>query len=221
MFGAGLLTLWLCLDWPVGALGAGYLLSVHSGQYVVLSYVAIPLLLLGIPAENLPIRGGAGGWLLRRLTHAGLGLGIYAAAMGVTHLPAVVDPLMRTQAGSFGIDLVWIVGALSLWWPVVAPPGYVRMSPPVRIGYLFLATIPPTIPAAFMVFADYPLYAVYELAPRVGGISAAADQQVAGVLMKAAADPLLWIAMAIVFFTWQRTDPDGDDAPPASQETFS
>ena len=57
-----------------------------------------------------------------------------------------------------------------------------------------------------MVFSDYPLYATYELAPRVAGIAAGSDQQTAGLIMKAGADPLLWIAMAIVFFRWQRAE---------------
>ena len=57
LFGLGVLTLWLALDWPIGALGAGYLLFVHQLQYVLLVMVAPPLLLLGTPV-----------WLLTWLT---------------------------------------------------------------------------------------------------------------------------------------------------------
>jgi putative membrane protein len=144
---------------------------------------------------------------LATLARPGAGLVGYTAIMAVTHVPRVTDSLMATQLGSRVIDLAWIVGAFLLWWPVLAPPGYVRMSPPLRIGYLFVASIPPTIPAAFMVFADYPLYALYELAPRAG-LSAGTDQQAAGLIMKAGADPLIWVAMAIVFFRWQRAEAD-------------
>ncbi len=206
-FGFGVLALWLSLDWPVGAMGAGYLLSIHTTQYVVISLVAMPFLLAGIPADMLPVpRTTSGARLLRRMTHPAAGLLVFSAVMGATHVPAISDGLMATQAGSFLIDLLWLAGAFALWWPVQAPAGYVRMSPPLRVGYLFAATIPPTIPAAFMVFADYPLYAVYELAPRVGGIAAGADQQAAGLIMKAGGDPLLWLAMAVVFFRWQRAE---------------
>ena len=147
----------------------------------------------------------------------------YTGIMAVTHIPAVSDALMATQVGSLVVDLAWITGALALWWPVLAPEGVVRISPPLRVGYIFLATIPPTIPAAFMVFADYPLYATYELAPRVAGIAAGSDQQSAGLIMKAGADPLLWIAMAIVFFRWQRAEDAAERKPrPLSpQETAS
>jgi len=206
-FAAGLLVLWASLDWPLGALGAGYLLSAHTVQYVLITLVAVPLLLLGVPESAWPEpAGGALGRFLQRVAHPAAGLLGYIGTMGLTHVPPVSDEMMASQAGSFGVDLLWLVGGFALWWPLLAPPALVRMSPPVRIGYLFAATIPPTVPAAFMVFADYPLYGLYELAPRVHDIPAAADQQTAGVLMKAAMDPILWIAMGVVFFRWSRVE---------------
>jgi len=217
-FGAGIVLLWACLDWPLGALGAGYLLSIHTTQYVLITCVAIPLLVVGIPPA---LR--ARGRLSRFMAGPAPGLLAYTGIMAATHVPSVSDALMATQLGSLLVDLLWIAGALALWWPVLAPEGVVRISPPLRVGYLFLATIPPTIPAAFMVFADYPLYATYELAPRVAGIAAGSDQQTAGLIMKAGADPLLWIAMAIVFFRWQRAEDAAErQARPLSpQETAS
>ena len=207
-FSLGLLMLWLVLDWPVGALGAGYLLSVHTAQYVVITLIAMPLMLAGSPAGCYPPPGtGRSSAVLASLARPGVGLVGYTAIMAVTHVPRVTDFLMATQLGSLVIDLAWIAGAFLLWWPVQAPAAYVRMSPPLRIGYLFLASIPQTIPAAFMVFADYPLYGLYELAPRAG-LSAGTDQQAAGLIMKAGADPLIWLAMAIVFFRWQRAETD-------------
>lgn len=217
-FGLGLVLLWAMLDWPVGALGAGYLLSIHTVQYVVITLVATPLLLLGIPPTGWPARPGSpAARLLHGLAHPILGLGLYAAAMAVTHVPVVTDTLMQTQLGSLAIDLVWLLGAFALWWPVVAPPRFARMPAAVKIGYLFAATIPPTIPAGFMVFAQYPIYGLYELAPRVHDIAAGSDQKTAGVIMKGASDPLLWIAMAFAFFHWQRVEaaaePDSSTTP--------
>ena len=200
-FVVGMALLWASLDWPIGALGAGYLLSVHTTQYVIITCVLVPLLLTGIPPELRPR-----GRFARFMAGPAPGLLGYTAVMAVTHIPSVSDTLMASQFGSLVVDLAWIGGAVALWWPVLAPEGVARISPPLRVGYLFLATIPPTIPAAFMVFADYPLYATYELAPRVAGIAAGSDQQTAGLIMKAGADPLFWIAMAIVFFRWQRAE---------------
>ena len=38
------------------------------------------------------------------------------------------------------------------------------------------------------------------------------DQQAAGLIMKAVADPIIWLAMAIVFFRWQRVEEAADRA---------
>src|SRR5262245_49796159 len=35
-FVAGLFSIWLALDWPIGALGAGYLSSFHTVTYILL-----------------------------------------------------------------------------------------------------------------------------------------------------------------------------------------
>lgn len=212
-FGLGLLVLWAMFDWPVGTLGTGYLLSIHTSQYVLLTLVAMPLLLLGQPAASWS-RPDAGvrGAVLRRLAHPVLGLGLYTLVMLVTHIPALTDLLRQSQLTSFAVDMFWLFGAFALWWPVLAPEGHVRMSPPLQIGYLFLATIPAMIPSGFMVFAQYPLYALYELAPRVNEISAGTDQKTAGVIMKGASDPLIWIAMIIIFARW-RMQADALDRP--------
>jgi putative membrane protein len=207
----GLLFLWGMFDWPVGTLGTGYLLSVHTTQYVVLTLIATPLMLAGVPPAAWPAPGSSrASPVLRWLASPVLGLGLYTVAMVVTHVPAITDGMRQSQLGSFAIDMIWLGGGFGLWWPVLAPAGYVRMSPPLRIGYLFLATIPPMIPAGFMVFAQYPLYSLYELAPRVAEISAGSDQKTAGVIMKGASDPLIWIAMIVIFARWRQQEGDAD-----------
>jgi cytochrome c oxidase assembly factor CtaG len=212
--GAGVLALWLALDWPVGALGAGYLLAVHTAQYLLLDFVAAPLLLLGVPPEawrRLAKRPGPDA-VLRRAAHPLVGLLVYNLIVIVSHLPGVVDGLMRLQLGSFVVDLAWLTGGLALWWPVLAPAGISRVSPPAKLGYLFASTLLPTVPAAFLTFADYPIYSLYELAPRLGGIEAHDDQQLAGILMKLAADPVIWLAMGIIFFRWSSEQAAADRA---------
>jgi cytochrome c oxidase assembly factor CtaG len=210
VYGLGVLFAWAAIDWPVGALGSGYLLSMHEVQYLFLGLIAPPLLLLGIPAASTRALPADQGWgrMLRRLAHPLPALVAYHLALVVTHLPFVSDTLMPTQFGSLAIDLAWFLAGLWFWWVVVAPEGINRLRPPVRIGYLFGSTIFPTIPAAFLTFASYPIYKLYELAPPIGTIAARADQQTAGIIMKLGADPVIWLAMGIVFFRWARAEGD-------------
>lgn len=218
-FGYGLLALWVATDWPVGALGSGYLLTVHQIQWILYSLVAPPLMLVGIPMRvraRAAERGRLAG-LLRFFAHPLPAFLAFHLALLATHLPWTVDTLRPWQLGSFGIDMVWLVGGLALWWPIVAPPSIRRLRDLPAIGYLFASTILPTIPAAFLTFSDTPIYGLYELAPRLSGIPAIRDQHTAGLLMKAVGDPIIWLAMSILFFRWARSEQAEDDRARAAR----
>lgn len=210
-FFTGVVVLWAALDWPLGPLGAGYLASVHMLQYLLIALVAPPLLLLGVPAGAYAAlaRRGRMSRVLRIVSHPLVALALFNAILAWTHLPSVVDALMREQAGSFAIDVLWLAGGLLFWWPVVAPeprrPGF---SHPLKMGYLFLATVLNTMPYAFLTFGDLPFYGIYELAPPVVGIGAQEDQQVAGLLMKVGGGLILWTAITILFFRWWQAEGD-------------
>ena len=215
----GLLLVWAALDWPIGTLGGGYLASMHSVQWLLLSQVAPPFLILGVPPEAWRRLGASPQWkgLLHRAAGGIFGLVAFNAVLLVTHVPAVTDALMASQLGSFTIDASWFLSGLALWWPVLAPPGIARINEPLKIGYLFAATIVPTVPAAMLTFSELPAYKLYELAPRVGNIQAHSDQQMAGLLMKAVADPIMWVSMAILFFRWSAMERRVDQAEAAAR----
>ncbi|MDT8437018.1 MAG: cytochrome c oxidase assembly protein [Gemmatimonadota bacterium] len=214
---AGLLVLWAALDWPIGALGGGYLASVHMLQFLLIALVAPVLLLLGVPAAAWRrLAEWRGLPALRLLTHPLVTLAAFQAVVIWTHLPAVVDTWMATQAGSFALDAAWLVGGLVFWWPVVAPvPERRRFPAPLKMAYLFLATVLNTMPYAFLTFGETPYYGIYELAPPVAGIPARQDQQVAGLLMKVGGGAILWTAITVVWFRWYRRDDAAGDRPAA------
>lgn len=204
-FAAGLLLLWVALDWPVGALGAGYLVSLHMVQFLLIALASPPLILHGIPPavlRRLASRRLAGR-LLEAVTHPVAAFLAFNATVVATHWPSAVDGLMATQAGSFLLDMAWLLGGIVFWWPVVCPvperPGF---GYPFKIGYLILNTVAATAPYAFLTFSELPFYAVYELAPPVGDISARTDQRLAGILMKMGGGAVLWTAIGVLFFRW-------------------
>jgi cytochrome c oxidase assembly factor CtaG len=198
------LTLLVTLDWPIGKLGAGYLASVHTLQFLLLTLLIAPALLRSIPVEGwhaLAPEGSMRHRVLRTMARAIPGLLCYNLIVITTHFPAVVDPAMQSQVGSFLIDGAWLVGGLILWWPLVAPAPFARLGTFPKMGYIFAATIVPTVPAMMMVFSEWPLYALYELAPRVDvRFSANEDIMLAGLVMKVIGDIPLWITMAVIFF---------------------
>ena len=207
-FALGALLLWAILDWPVGALGAGYLVSVHTAQWLVISLIVPPLLWLGVPAAAGERWARLPGWgVARVLTRPAVAFVLFNTVLIVSHVPAVVDALKASPGGSFVLDAGWLGAGLVMWAPVAGPPAAVRrLSPPAAMGYLFLNNLPAIVPFAFLTFSDNPIYRVFELAPRIGGVPAMWDQTLAGLLMKPTGDMLVIIAIAIVFFRWQREE---------------
>jgi putative membrane protein len=201
---AGFVTLWLALDWPIGALGGGYLSSVHMLQYLLIALLVPALLLLGVPPEAWKrLEDSRTRPVLQFVTHPLIALGLFQVVLIWTHLPATVDGLMASQWGSFLIDLLWLIGGLLFWWPVIAPvPNRPWFGEPLKMGYLFLATVLNTMPYAFLTFGETPYYGIYELAPPVGRLTAGEDQQIAGLLMKVGGGVILWTAITTIWFRW-------------------
>ncbi len=210
-FFAGLVVLWLSLDWPIGALGAGYLASVHMLQFLLMALIAPPLLLLGPSEDALAMleTPGTPGAIIRRATSPATALVLLSAVVLLTHLPTVVDTLMPSQPGSMLIDLLWITAGLLFWWPIVLDvPNFPRFTPPVKIGYLILGLMFSPVMfglVGFLAWSQTPLYGVYELAPPLPGVQAHSDHQLAGVLMSMGGALVTFVAISVIFFRWSRT----------------
>lgn len=204
------LTLWATLDWPIGKLGAGYLASVHTAEFLLLTLGVGLGMIKSIPPDGwrrlAPI-GSRRFAALRFMARALPGLLVYNVLVLTTHFPGVVDGAMTSQLGSFSIDIAWLVAGFALWWPIAAPREFISLGVFGMIGYIFGATVGPTIPAMMMVFSDWPIYQLYELAPRVAThFTANEDLKLAGLTMKLVGDIPLWIAAAVVFFNGTTTE---------------
>lgn len=205
---AGLALLWITLDWPVGPLGTGYLASVHALQFISLAMVVPPLLLRALPPTRVDAALAARPTLagvLATLTQPLVAAVLFTLVMVVTHVPRVVDAVMRFQLGAFLLDVAWLASGLLFWWPVVVRrPELPGFNPILRILYVFLGTQAHLFIAMWLLLADFPVYATYELAPRVTSLSALQDQQLAGGFMIGVAEPIVFAAIAMIFFRWAR-----------------
>jgi len=204
-FGAGALAILVASDWPIHDIGERYLFSVHMAQHLVYSIIAAPLLLLGTPAWLARVILGPPAVLrvaraLCRFVPATI---IFNLVVIVTHVPVVVDAALEHAAVHFLLHSVVLLSALIVWMPLVSPlPEIPRFHPLMRMLFLFLQSIVPTVPASFLTFGDRPLYHFYETVPRLFGIPALDDMQHAGLIMKIGAGTALWVIIAIVFFRW-------------------
>ncbi|HEV2755817.1 MAG TPA: cytochrome c oxidase assembly protein [Actinomycetota bacterium] len=203
LLGVGLL--WIGADWPVHDLSEGYLFSVHMVQHTIFTFIAPPLMLMGVPQWLLrtllapPRLYAAVRWLTRPL----IAFAIFNVLVAVTHWGAVVDASVRSGPVHLGVHTLLVTSAFLMWWPVVAPlPEMSRLSVPGKMLYLFGQSILPTVPASFLTFATEPIYRAYEEFPRLWGIGVVTDQRVAGLIMKVGGGLLLWTIIAVMFFRW-------------------
>jgi putative membrane protein len=206
LFLAGLTTLWIGADWPVHDLSEDFLLSVHMIQHLLFTFVAPPLLLLGLPRWLLRTILKARGLMAaaRFLTRPLVALALFNGVIAVTHWPQLVNASLSSEWMHFGIHVLLFVSAAIMWWPVVAPlPEMPALEPPAKMFYLFLQSILPTVPASFLTFSDRVIYSLYADAPRLWRwMDPVTDQRVAGLLMKLLGGLILWGVIAVIFFRW-------------------
>jgi cytochrome c oxidase assembly factor CtaG len=200
---AAVVVIWITLDWPVGTLGAGYLLWIHTTQFILLVMIAPPLLLLGLPRSTRDALGRRLHPMLQPLA----AVAAFNVVVVVTHLPPVVDTLMVSQLGSFAIDAAWLGGGVVFWWPIVAVvPGRERaFTPPMKIGYLLLSSFAHMGVGIIFVASRFPLYGVYELAPPVGVLKLD-DQQLAGGVMLVVGSLIVLAALIVLLQQWRQAD---------------
>jgi putative membrane protein len=202
---AGVGALWLGADWPVHDLAERFLFSVHMIQHLLFTFVAPPLLLMGLPVwlVRVLVRPPRLTRVISALTRPVVALLVFNGVIAVTHWPAVVNLALRSELAHFCIHTVLFVTATLMWWPVVGPPmpGARRLSEPARMLYLFLQSILPTVPASFLTFAGKPIYRGY-VAVAHPWIDVVTDQRLAGLIMKLGGGLLLWSVIAAIFFKW-------------------
>ena len=202
-FHSGVLSLLVVSSWPVHDIGEGSLFLFHMVEHMVFGFVAPPLLLLGVPW-----------WLLRALVRPLLpvlqvlvrpivALVLFNAVLGLIHVPEVVELMIRSEPAHFGLHLLVLATGVLMWWRVIDPiPDVASLPPFFKMGYVFLQSLVPTIPASFLTLGESALYPVYETMPRLWGISAHSDQVIGGLIMKLGGGLLLWGVIAGIFFRW-------------------
>jgi len=204
-FCLGVLVIYIAAGSPVHDLSEQYLLSMHMTQHLLFTMVAPPLLLIGIPAWlwQAALRGDNVMRVARVLTHPLVAFAAFNALIVLTHLPEVVDYSLTHHWFHFVVHVALFGTAMMMWWPILSNvPELPRLAEPYQMAYLFVQSVIPAVIGGFIVFSRTPVYEFYEHAPRVWGISAVEDQQIAAGLMKTFTPVILWSFIAFAFFRW-------------------
>ncbi len=189
-------------DWPLHDIAEEYLYSAHMTQHMILTYFLPPLALLATPEWLLRVLVGEDRFhrvvsFLCRPVVAGVA---FNAAVMVVHIPGVVNESVTNGPLHYGLHVLVVTLSLLMWMPVLGPFPEYHMQPLGKCIYLYLMSVAPTIPAAWLTFADGAVYKVYDKPYRMWGISVTTDQQLAGAIMKLGGSIFLWTIVVFIFF---------------------
>ena len=117
---------------------------------------------------------------------------------------------------------MFIATAVIMWWPVLSPlPELPRAGYGTQLLYLFALGLPMSLAGALITLADGVLYPFYVSAPRVWGLTPAADQQLGGLLMWVVGTIYLWVAASVVWFRWAAREETGNAEAAVPLEAYS
>ncbi|HEX2981773.1 MAG TPA: cytochrome c oxidase assembly protein [Anaerolineaceae bacterium] len=199
-FTLGTLCAFIALVSPLDELADHALFSAHMAQHVLLTFVAPPLWLIGMPA-----------WLAARLVPAKaravlanplVAFTVFNAVMWLWHLPAAYDAALGNETLHIGEHLMFMGSALIGWWPVLGPDLTGQMRPAVKLGYLIPSLFSCTALAALITLSAVPLYPFYAQTTLAWGLTPLVDQQVGGLVMWMTGDLIdliliVWVVKAL------------------------
>jgi len=189
------------------------LLSVHMVQHLLLMQMAPPLLLLGRPitlalaATSGPARRRLArfshGRLARSLESPVIGFSSFAIVLWASHFTPLYEATLTHEFLHALEHLAFLAAALLFWWPVVArDPGAIRLSHPARLLYLFLSMPVMSLLGFVVSSSSRVLYVHYVTTSRLLGVSALADQRLAGTIMWESSMVVSVVALSAVLLDW-------------------
>jgi len=188
-FYTGIVLLYLLHGSPFSIIADHYLFSALMTQMSLTYFVIVPLLIIGLPfkwfkkyAWNHKLRLS-----IKIAGHPWLTLIFFSGMFTVYFIPSVFNVIHASVILSFVIKTIMFVYAFFMWWAIINPVRRLNeLSPLVRIGYIFFASLA-LMPIGFffllVLTAHYPAYqeTVGEVFPVM---TAVYDQQLAGGVLK-------------------------------------
>jgi putative membrane protein len=185
LFALGLVVFLVAVVSPVDWVGENRLFSVHMLQHVLLGDIAPLCIVAGLTGPLLrPVLQFGVVERLRFLAHPLVALPLWAINLFAWHLPGAYEAAL----GSSGIHALqhlcfFTFGAL-MWAPVVEVlPGPMWFGTAWKLGYIVVVRLLETVLGNVFLWTGSVVYGTYEHTPRLWGISALADQGIAGGVM--------------------------------------
>jgi putative membrane protein len=217
LFFSGMAAVFLALQSPLDAL-ADRLFSVHQVQHLFLRMLGPMLIALswpegvltaGLPAPvrrmalapvvtNGLVRGIFG--FLARPTPATL---MFIAALYVWQIPRYHDIALLNESVHYAMHLTMLFAGLVFWQRI-----FDRRAPPHGLGYgtrmmmLWIVILSNIVLGAYTALKGTVLYEAYDVAGRLYGVSAIADERLGGIIIWIPSSMMCLLAAIVVVHLW-------------------
>ena len=170
---------------PVATLGEQESFAFHMVQHLLLGDLAPLCIVAGLTGPLLrPILSVRAVRALRVLAHPLVALPLWTVNLFLWHLPYLWEAALRHQAVHALEHACFFTAGAVMWAAVVEVlPGPEWFGTGAKMGYILAVRLVSTVLGNVLIWAGTPFYDLYEQAHRPWGLSAEADQSIAGALM--------------------------------------
>ena len=185
LFALGIALVAVALVSPVAALGEQESFAFHMVQHVLLGDLGPLCIVAGLTGPVLrPVLSVRAIRALRFLAYPLVALPLWTLNLLLWHLPFFWEAALRHEA-VHALEHVSFFTAGALMWAAVVEvlPGPEWFGTGAKMGYIVVVRVVSTILGNVLVWAGTPFYGIYEHADRPFGLSAEADQGIAGGIM--------------------------------------
>jgi putative membrane protein len=195
---------------PLNFIGQHYLFSAHMLQQSIL-YLIMPIFILrGLPEWMLvPIQRNKVSYaVLRFFSHPLIAILLFNTLFSIYHVPFVMDNLMAHEFALLGYHAVLLFCAFMMWMPIFTPlTDEEPMSGLKKLAYVFANGVLLTPACALIIFANAPIYSMYQnVNVPFEFLSVLEDQQLGGTLMKIIQEIVYGIVLFVIFRKWYTTE---------------
>lgn len=210
-FYAGIVCVFIALVSPLDFLADRSLFSAHMVQHLLLSFIAPPLWLYGLPdwLQEKLLPQGPLRIIARKIISPLPAFVIFNTGMWVWHIPAAYQAALENEGLHIVEHLTFMSTAVIGWAPVLVVGRLNPLPSPGRGLYLLASSFSCTGLAALLTFSDRVLYPFYIAAAPVTNMTVLEDQQLGGLYMWLTADTIFVAAILVVIGLWLMREPAG------------
>jgi putative membrane protein len=204
-FYAGLAVIAVVLVGPLGHIGEE-LVFMHMIQHLLLADVAALLIVLGLTRALLqPLLSISPISRLQVLTLPFVALPLWIATLYVWHLPALYDGVVTSEALHTLMHASFLGFGFLMWMPLFGPlPVPAWFGGGAQLAYTAIARLAAAALGNVLMWSGTVLYTAYS--PAEWGISALADQSIAGAIMMAEGMLVTLAMLAWLLLRWAARD---------------